>query len=264
MNELKEKVEERISNLNKIIREKKKALQKAPDGVLNVHEHDDSVQFYFKESSSDKVRKYVNANNKFLVQRLCQKDYDQRVLKAAENEMKALERVYRIYQNQTCEEIFDKLHKQRQVYVTPIALPDDMYIHDWQQDSYEGKSFSPGYPEYYTDKGERVRSKSEVIIANILNKYGIPYKYEKPLFLDDYVTMYPDFTVLNVRERKEKYFEHFGMMDDSQYAETAINKIETYAKNGIFIGDNLLATFESRNKPLNQKNVEAIITKYLL
>ena len=53
------------------------------------------------------------------------------------------------------------------------------------------------------------------------------------------------------------------MMDDPRYAETAINKIETYAKNGMFMGDTLLATFESRNKPLNQKSVEAIIKKFL-
>lgn len=257
-------VDERIKELKKIVREKEKALKKAPIGVANVHGTKEKPRYYYKESSHDKVRKYIKENEKFLIKELCQKDYDEKVLIAAKQELKLLEKLHDIYQKPTSEEIYDKLHVNRKKYVNPILIPDEMYITNWKQESYEGKSFPIGYPEYYTDNGERVRSKSEVIIANMLKKYDIPYKYEKSLYLDDYVTMYPDFTVLNVRERKEKYFEHFGMMDDPHYAETAINKIETYAKNGMFMGDTLLATFESRNKPLNQKSVEAIIKKYLL
>lgn len=183
---------------------------------------------------------------------------------AAKQELKALEKLDKLYQKASCEDIYEKLHIQRQCFVTPIEISDDEYVQNWEEETYEGKGFSMGYPEYYTDKGERVRSKSEIIIANILNKYNIPYKYERPLYLKDYVTMHPDFTVLNARTRKEIFFEHFGMMDDPQYAEAAINKLETYAKNGVFIGDNLIATFESKQKPLNQKMVETMIKKFLV
>ncbi len=40
--------------------------------------------------------------------------------------------------------------------------------------SYEKMSFREDAPEYYSNKGERMRSKSEVIIANLLDKLGIP------------------------------------------------------------------------------------------
>ena len=47
---------------------------------------------------------------------------------------------------------------------------------------------------YITDAGERVRSKSELVIANLLYKNNIPYMYECPLKINNN-TVYPDFTV---------------------------------------------------------------------
>ena len=104
--------------------------------------------------------------------------------------------------------------------------------------------------EYYTDKGERVRSKSEIIIANMLKTLNIPYKYECPLKIGD-ILLYPDFTILDVKGRRERYLEHFGMMGDLDYVNNMMLKISTYEKNNIFIGDKLICTFESAKRPLN-------------
>ncbi|MEE3440399.1 MAG: hypothetical protein VZR07_10670, partial [Ruminococcus sp.] len=51
---------------------------------------------------------------------------------------------------------------------------------------------------FETQRGEIVRSKSEVIIADALYYANIPYHYEKPIKVGDRV-IYPDFTVLNVK-----------------------------------------------------------------
>lgn len=67
-----------------------------------------------------------------------------------------------------------------------------------------------------------------MIIADLLNKEGIPYRYEYPIQLNGVGWIYPDFTVLNVRLRKEYYWEHLGMMDDYSYAEKALQKISSY------------------------------------
>ena len=67
---------------------------------------------------------------------------------------------------------------------------------------------------FYTSKGERVRSKSEVIIADVLNREGVPYRYEYPIYIKGIGKIYPDFTVLNIGIRKEMIWDHFGMMDD--------------------------------------------------
>ena len=117
--------------------------------------------------------------------------------------------------------------------------------------------------EYYTDKGERVRSKSEILIANALNRNHIPYRYECPLYLAGYGTIHPDFTVLNVRLRKEMYWEHLGMMDEPEYIEDALNRISLYEKNHYFPGDRLILTHETLRHPLNSKNIENMIFQYL-
>ena len=129
---------------------------------------------------------------------------------------------------------------------------------------YTGKEFFDDTHVIMTERGERVRSKSEKILADKFFAMGIPYRYEYPVQLKGYGTVYPDFTLLNVRERKECYLEHFGMMDDPEYSEKAIKKLEEYAKNGIYIGKNLLVTFETRHKPLEMKVVEQMIKEFIL
>ena len=113
-------------------------------------------------------------------------------------------------------------------------------------------------------KDERVRSKSELIFADMLSKGGVPYRYEYPMYLRGMGKIYPDFTVLNVKKRKEMFWEHFGMMDDPTYVESAIKKIATYEQNGIFPGENLIMTFETRKNSINQRLVKGLIEHYLL
>ena len=107
-------------------------------------------------------------------------------------------------------------------------------------------------------RGERVRSKSEQLIADRLYVNGIPYKYECPITLDG-ITFHPDFTILRLSDRKEIYYEHLGRMDDPNYAEENVYKLNTYARNGLIMGNNLYATFETRNQPLDVSIVELLI-----
>ena len=102
MNLLKEDVDSRIIELRKIIQSKEKDLKKAPKGLLNVHGSDARVQYYYKETSEDSVRRYLKESEKKLVKDLCQKDYDQRVLWAAKKELTVLERLQKIYKGNVC------------------------------------------------------------------------------------------------------------------------------------------------------------------
>ena len=102
-----------------------------------------------------------------------------------------------------------------------------------------------------------------MIIADFLQREGIPYRYECPLNLKGFGTIYPDFMVLNVRQQKEMYWEHFGMMDEPEYSEKAIQKIMTYEQHGYFQGENLILTYETKRNPLNQKILKMIVEHYL-
>ena len=142
-------------------------------------------------------------------------------------------------------------------------LSDDEYVSYWNGIPYEPKYINNDIPTHITAKGEHVRSKSEEIIANTLNRLNIPYKYECPLLFDNGDIRYPDFTILDVKRRKEYYYEHFGMMDDPQYFVSFVNKIKLYETNGILPGKNLIMTFETLYFPINTQYIEHTIMSYI-
>ncbi|MEE1305248.1 MAG: hypothetical protein U0K68_08890 [Agathobacter sp.] len=136
-------------------------------------------------------------------------------------------------------------------------------VQKWIAVEYVGKSFASDSAVIYSEKGQRVRSKSEKILADYLERHNIPYKYEKPLNLKGYGVVYPDFTFLSSKKGKEVYWEHEGMMDDPIYASAAISKIKTYEENGIYIGDRLILTFETKKSVLSTREIEREIEQYL-
>lgn len=84
-----------------------------------------------------------------------------------------------------------------------------------------------------------------------------------PLHLNGYGTIHPDFTVLNVKERKEYYWEHMGKMDEPEYIEKALQRINAYEKNDIFPGNRLILSHETLKYPINSRNIEKLIFQYL-
>lgn len=263
MRNLMNEIEQRRKFLRKIIQEKEQALSMAPEGLLNIAATDNRVQYYYKKDGSDANKRYMRNSELPLIKALCQKEYDQRVLNLAQKELRFIERYIHLDANHKCDDVYEKLNPHRQKHVQPILLPVEEFVEQWQQFEYVHKDFRDDAPEYYTDKGERVRSKTEILIANALNKHNIPYRYEAPLYLDGYGKIHPDFTVLNARLRKEFYWEHMDMMDDFEYAEEALLRIEMYEKNDIFPGDKLILTHETARRPMNSKNIEKMISQYL-
>jgi exodeoxyribonuclease V alpha subunit len=73
-----------------------------------------------------------------------------------------------------------------------------------------------------------VRSKSEVIIANMLSERDIPFRYEVPLFAPDGTFYLPDFTV--VWRGENCYWEHLGRLDDEAYQNHWETKKAWYAR----------------------------------
>ena len=93
-----------------------------------------------------------------------------------------------------------------------------------------------------TLRGELVRSKSEVIIANELFNKNINYEYEKDLVLKNGEIRCPDFTIENKAKGITYYWEHLGMLSDPSYKKRWEEKKKLYAENGIVEGKNLLVS----------------------
>lgn len=245
-------------------------LKKAPEGTLLVDCAKGAPRYYWRKAPSDKKGAYLSRESKQQIQALAQKDYELHLLKAARKEIASLERLQarcdkgRLLGSQVLTSVYEKLTEARKDLVEPYELPNDEYARRWQLEEYAGNTHPFGSYSMFTRKGERVRSKSEVLIADALDAAGVPYKYECPLCLGAYDSVYPDFTVLNKNSRKEYYWEHFGGMNDSEYREGMVHKLNKYALADVLPGDRLLMTFETAETPLDTRVVQKIIKKYLL
>ena len=84
-----------------------------------------------------------------------------------------------------------------------------------------------------TERGDLVRSKSELVIADKLHARRIDYAYEQPLLLTNGRTRYPDFTIADHARGVTFYWEHLGMLDNRGYRARWERKRAEYQECGI-------------------------------
>ena len=101
--------------------------------------------------------------------------------------------------------------------------------------------------------GDMVRSKSELIIANLLAERGISFSYERPLFAPDGTMYLPDFSIVYGGETW--FWEHWGMISEDEYRNHRQVKIAWYEKH--FPG-RLVETFEG---PTLSRDAEGVIQR---
>lgn len=214
-------------------------------------------------------RKYLSDLR--LARRIVKNSYAKIMLQKGNLELKQINALIQTYGNVTVDDIYRNLHPGRQVLIEPIMLDDDQYAEEWlanaeQQRLSNHEKYQNTYPNPFpilTENQEIVRSKSEKNIADKLKSMRIPYIYEQPLRLGN-TTKYPDFTVLNKRTRRIYYWEHMGLLDQEDYCEKALSKLAVYSKNGIWPGKNLIVTYETKDYPLDMKQIEGVIEEYLI
>jgi hypothetical protein len=95
-----------------------------------------------------------------------------------------------------------------------------------------------------TLRGELVRSKSELVIANYLHNVGLPYQYERPLEGTAAPgRLRPDFSFID-DSGDVIVLEHLGMLDRPDYRRSWEWKRQWYLANGYREGENLFTTQE--------------------
>lgn len=236
-----------------------------PEGNIQIERKNNKVNYYqyFGDNTS---RKYLNKSQTSLIATLAQKKYDLQafnVIKARKDVLdQCITKLKNVDQKYSLTKIYENFPQELKPLITPILSYDEAYAKRWQAVKHE-KSTYPMEPIYKSKRGEYVRSKIELIIADKLFDAGVPYHYEAALKARNRIISYPDFLVLNTRTGKEYYWEHFGMMSDPEYLVKTLNKIETYAHNGFFLGENIIATFEGGNYPICTSLLDKIITTFL-
>lgn len=236
-----------------------KKLKVLPEGRIVVRRQNGNVYYYFaKPKTKDR---YLTKADAALINQLLQKRYLKEVLKAAKNELAALSKMLTMYPEDLPEELYKKLPEELRAGVEPVILGNEQDAREWMAEPYVGKPFKEGTPVFKTIRGERVRSKSEVMIADRMFFRGVPYKYECPIMIDGQV-IHPDFSIKRMSDNKLIYHEHCGRMDDPEYVNDLVERVNLYNLAGIMQGDRLTFSFETADKPLDTRVVDRLIDEF--
>ena len=240
-----------------------RTIKNAPEGTVLIKLCNNTPQFYQRTAPKDKCGSYIPVAERDKAVQLVQKRYLERLCDAAEKQLKAIDRFLQQYDRDALKKVFISENETRRRFIIPAELPDEIYFPLWQAYEYERKGFLEGDKQHFSKKHERVRSKSEAMIADALYAAGIPYRYECPLEVNRR-TIHPDFTILRPYDRKIFYWEHLGKIDDAAYMKRNFFRIRDYESDGIFPGDQLILTGETEEMPLNNIIIEQVIRHYLL
>jgi hypothetical protein len=108
-----------------------------------------------------------------------------------------------------------------------------------------------------TEKGHLVRSKSELVIANMLFQLGIPYEYERvyegPVAAG---RLRPDFSFVTA-DGDLIIWEHLGMLSRPDYQRGWDWKREWYRRNGFVEGKTLFISTEDAQNGLDSALLRA-------
>ncbi|MBO4533481.1 MAG: hypothetical protein J5726_07270 [Treponema sp.] len=271
-------LEERLLELRESLKKLNESVSKhtSESYSLRIAQKNGHPQYYYVTKNTYPAGTYIPKNKQALAQKMAQKDYNEKSVKLLQKEINATER----YLKQACayqskahaiskiQALYNKMCPARQNLINPLTLTNEQYAAQWKNATWQGLPFAQDAPVYTTTQGERVRSKSEVLIANALAQHGIPYHYEYPLTLrrhqtHDTSTLHPDFLCLNLRTRQEFFWEHFGLMDSAEYVANAVSKLNLYAHNKITPGKNLIITMESQAEPLTPSVINQMINDFL-
>lgn len=274
MNNMISEAKEEIIKLEKMMKKIDGFLIHAPEGCLKWQNRRKKTYYYHQYLEKKNIsarkwnRKYISGENISLAKELAKKHYYIILKRIIRKRLKALNTLIKDYPMEEIDAIYDDLCDERKALIEPIEMTVKEKVKQWMEEVYEkNTSFSENL-RYETEQGDIVRSKSEVIIANILYQYrkDILYKYEKPLEIIENgrkKTIYPDFTIMNVHTGKVIYWEHAGLMDDAFYSNEFVKKMNLYVSNGLIPGKDVVLSYETSLTPLDINAVKRLVKEVI-
>ena len=252
-------------------------LEQSPEGSLIHQIKDGHLQFLHSFSEGGKrKRRGINKDPK-LIRALARKEFDKKALEVLSHNINAISEAMSLQIPFDPDQILQSMTKayallpeeyffDRDKLIINAGLNDDLLMKIQRHEEWWKKPYKEywGYPENktkMTSRGQKVRSISELLIAEALYKYSIPFHYEEELEVDE-KTFAPDFT-FEGSDYRPFYLDYFGMMDNSKYAKRNIIKLDDYYDIGLIPGDNLIVVFDSKGI-MNAAVIEAIIKNEII
>ncbi|MGF6376668.1 hypothetical protein M2140_001745 [Clostridiales Family XIII bacterium PM5-7] len=218
-------------------------------------------KYYYKRETRNGIttETYIPQGNQQLIEQLKTRAYMEKAIITIDSNLLAMRAFLKKYRN------FDPLAIQEKLGKAYEMLPEKAYslcgIHSekyWNEEDYLSNPYHGEFLTMTTIKGGKVRSKSELDIANQLYLNGINYRYECECVIDATV-FFPDFAVLSAKDFRVYYWEHFGLTANEGYMAKADEKLTSYREHGIVPWKNLIVTYDDANGNLDSKIISNII-----
>lgn len=244
MNEIITVAKREIIKLRKILSEVENFMSDAPKGCLKWQNKNGKTYYYhqFKNKENQWEREYIKREDVSLANELALKHYYSVIRPKVKKQLNELEKFVKRYSSDELDDVYDNLCSERKALCTPISTSVETQLRLWQEEEYEPARMHLENLRYETEQGEMVRSKSELIIANILYRN----------------------TTINIHTGKIKYWEHAGRMDDTHYSCDTVKKMNNYVSNGLLPGRDVVWTFETQGYPLDVSVVKKIVKDVLI
>lgn len=239
----------RLQELNQVIAEAEQELEGMPEGRLK------AMGRYYQYCSPNETRYLHAPEDEVLLYKLERKQYLEKIVRSAKKEKNAILTYRKNCPAIPYEKIYNSLPPQRQELLQPWKTPRQK----WEQEPYPQKR-PPDSSAYLCPNGLHVRSKSEVLIVSRLLHYDVPFRYECRVYLKGYGTVFPDFTIFLPQSSRTILYEHFGRIDDPEYAQKTLKKLHLYQRNQYIPGINLFFTTETLEHPLSMETIDELIS----
>lgn len=247
---MEEKLRKILDEKRVLIRSLRKELQYIKPGKLHLKRINGKIYFY--EYSGGKERSITRDAAR--IKELARYEMVKEVLNVLEYNCKLLDKG--MSKMKKLDE--EKINKLSGFSNSPKASYTKQQL-QWLTEPYQRNPYHPEHLRYASNNGVKVRSKSEQAIANRLEARGIAYRAEPAIQLGS-KTIYPDFVILN-SGGEVVIWEHFGLMNDSEYRQNAQAKLDLYRSHGFVQHKNLICTYEEDIK--NSNDIDQIIERFL-
>jgi len=288
--DLRKSVEEEQRHMTSLLEDLEKEMRLLPEGSLSQKRIKGRTYLYryVKESETSDERKRssraalqgkpvlprqkcLSRGDADLAAALQRKHFIKKCIPLLRNNLRTMELFLRSYKPIDSTEIYEKMpaaYRQLPMPEGAQAICDGISRNRreealaWCGEPYEKNELFPESLLHVTLGGRKLRSKSELVIASVLEAKRIPFRYEAALSLGDKI-YYPDFTILSPRDGKVYYWEHFGMMNDGNYEVSMERKLSDYRKHGIVNWDNLILTYDDLKGALDSRIIHRLIRVFL-
>ncbi len=248
-------MEANLAFQEKLLVQIQKILKRMPEGTVCKKVIKGHTYYYLneKDKNGKQVQRILKKNESDLIQELLRKYCLKKCIRNIKNNIPLLEKFIKQYLPLTAE-----IDNEKISLMLDLMLDKTEIIERWINEPFKSNPSFESNARYATLLGKNVRSKSEVIIVNMLESNKIPFRYEAELRLgkDFY---YPDFTILCPKSGKIIFWEHFGMMNDINYRQKVDKKLKVYFENDILPFKNLITTYDKPDGTLDIKVIQNLI-----